>query len=218
MKNLLCFFALIFVSHVHSTVPTSAFTFDFNVKLHGMNSTREEKIYQSIELLRTIFATPEFRSRILNHRYRGRKSFAFNKGLTNEQIYRKILSGMEKLEGESNNAMDVEIALFTDLKSKVLGYTKPNTRKIWMNTKYFNENTSPVELSSHMMHEWLHKLGFGHERKRCNNRKYSVPYAIGYIVKDLTKETYHQIPEDQEGDILTQWSSNDPERQNSRLR
>lgn len=226
MKILISFVTLFFLSNVKAFVPNEAYTFDFNIKVHNMNDDREEKIYESVDLLRRVFASPEFRERILNHKYKGRKAFAWNKGLSNQKIYEKILAGVEKLEPEENNAMDVEILLFTDLKSNVLGYTKTQTKKIWMNTKYFNEDTTTVELGSHLMHEWLHKLGFGHEKKRCENRKYTVPYAIGYIVRDIAEEMIAQeemmaeeypIPEDLQGDIVNHWQSNKPEEQNRLL-
>jgi hypothetical protein len=36
-----------------------------------------------------------------------------------------------------------------------------------------------------MMHEWLHKLGFGHSYYYSTSRNYSVPYGIGKIMMDL---------------------------------
>ncbi len=217
MKTFTILLSVFFLSQVHAIVPTDAFTFGFNIRTHDMNIHQEEKISQSVELLRTVFSGPEFRKRILQHRYKGRKAYAHNKGLTNEQIYLKIMDGMEKLEKEKNNAMDVEIALFTDMESRVLGFTRTLTKKIWMNTKYFNEKTSPVETSAHLMHEWLHKLGFGHEKKRCENRKYSVPYAIGYIVKELAEEAYLPTVDDSKRSFLDHWQVNNPQKMNSRL-
>jgi len=170
-------------------VPKDAYTFDFNVKTIRMSRMKERKIDHSIDILREIFASPEFKRRILSHKFNGRYQFAMNNGLSNSQIYRRLLKGIEKLHPYENNAMDVEVELYTDFESLVVGYTNPRTRRIWMNTKYFNKNT-PAEVASHLTHEWLHKLGFGHERNKCLNRKYSVPYAIGYIVRDLAKRIY----------------------------
>jgi hypothetical protein len=186
MKFLIHFIFFMSFSNALAFVPEEAHTFDFNVKMIGMGRIKEEKVYASLEILRQVFASPEFRRRILRHRFRGRYAFANNRGLSNVQIYRKLLNGVEKLFPYRNNAMDVEIELYSDYQSTVLGFTRPNTPRIWMNQKYFNRHT-PVEVASHLTHEWLHKLGFDHEKKRCQQRKYSVPYAIGYIVKDLAK-------------------------------
>lgn len=85
--------------------------------------------------------------------------------------------------------MDVEVALYTDNESVVVGFTNPRTRRIFMNTKYFNKH-SPALVASHLTHEWLHKLGFDHEKAKCDERRYSVPYAIGYIVRDLANKKF----------------------------
>lgn len=187
MKSIICFFILLVASHVKAFVPTEAFTFDFNIRTVNMSPLKQEKLYSSIELLQYVFASEEFKERILNHQFEGRRTFYMNKGLTNREIYEKILSGIEKLHPEENNAMDVEIELYSDFESKVLGYTYPRSKRIWMNTKYFNKHTAP-EVAGHLTHEWLHKLGFDHERERNEDRKYSVPYAVGYIVKELARE------------------------------
>lgn len=189
MKYLAVLFFFLFVqeSHSYEFVPKDAYTFDFNVRTIGMGRMRERKIDRSIDILREIFASPEFKRRILRHKFGGRYRFWKNKGLSNAQIYRRILSGVEKLHPYNNNAMDVEVALYTDNQSQVVGYTNTRTKRIWMNTKYFNRHT-PAEVASHLTHEWLHKLGFGHEKARCKERRYSVPYAVGYIVRDLAKK------------------------------
>jgi hypothetical protein len=174
-------------TNVWATVPTDAHTFDFNIKTIRIPRFKEKKIDRSVDILREIYASPEFRTRILNHRYKGAKRFWKNRGLTNAQIYRRILSGIEKLHPYNNNAMDVEIELYTDNESLVIGYTNPGTKRIWMNTKYFNRHT-PAQVASHLTHEWLHKIGFDHEKARCKEREYSVPYAVGYIVRDLARK------------------------------
>lgn len=196
MKYFAVLFFLIFVQESFATfVPNDAYTFDFNVRTIGMGKMRERKIDRSVDILREIFASAEFKRRILNHRYRGRYQFWKNRGLSNAQIYRRILAGVERLHPYNNNAMDVEIALYTDNQSQVVGFTNPRTRRIWMNTKYFNKH-SPALVASHLTHEWLHKLGFDHEKARCDERKYSVPYAIGYIVRDLAFKKFFNKRED----------------------
>lgn len=184
MKLLISLFTFLIIGASEASIPKEAFTFDFNVTTIRMSRMKEEKLYDSIELLKQVFSSPEFKQKILKHRFQGRQRFAHNRGLTNRQIYHRILKGVEKLYPYYNNAMDVEVELYTDFKSNVLGFTRPSTRRIWMNTKYFNKH-SRAEVASHLTHEWLHKLGFDHERERSADRKYSVPYAIGYIVKDI---------------------------------
>jgi hypothetical protein len=187
MKYIVFLFFLFTISESHSyMVDKDAYTFDFNVKTIRMSRVKEKKLDHSIDILREIFASPEFKRKILSHRFQGRYQFSKNKGLSNYQIYKRLLKGIERLHPYDNNAMDVEVELYTDNQSQVVGFTNPRTKRIWMNTKYFNRN-SPAQVASHLTHEWLHKLGFDHEKGRCNQRRYSVPYAIGYIVRDLAK-------------------------------
>ena len=188
MKFLFFFLALTLTS-AWGIVPEKAHTFDFNIKMVGMSRMREEKILDATDILKNIFSSPEFKKKILGHRYRGRRAFAQNRGLSNYQIYHKILDGVERLTPYRNNAMDVEVQLYTDLESVVLGYTYPRSRRIWMNTKYFNRH-SPGKVASHLVHEWLHKLGFEHDYENTKRRKYTVPYAVGYIVRELSKKDW----------------------------
>lgn len=187
MKKIFCSLALLMTTTAQAFVPVEAFTFDFNINPIKMSPLKQEKIFSAVELLRRVFSSDEFRDRILKHEFNGKRSFHLNKGLTNREIYRRILEGMETLSQEENNAMDVEIELYSDFDSPVLGYTYPRSKRIWMNLKYFNKH-SPAEVAGHLVHEWLHKLGFDHERERHPDRKYSVPYAVGYIVRDIARE------------------------------
>jgi hypothetical protein len=166
-------------------VPSAALNFDVNVKMFNFDSTQEDKILAASELIKKVVATEAFKNKILNHVFNGKNTFANNAGLTNAQIYKKILEGSERLVPGINNAMDLELELYSD-STTVVGYTLPTTIRIWMNTKYFNAN-SAYKVTDNMMHEWLHKLGFEHDFASTPARPYSVPYAVGYIVRDLAK-------------------------------
>ncbi len=187
MKAIFSLLILVTAFHARAFIPTEAHTFDFNITTVRMTRLKEQKLHHAVELLRLIFASPEFRERILRHRYLGRYGFHMNKGESNRELYEKILNGGEKLSPHQNNAMDVEVELYSDFESQVLGYTYPRSRRIWMNTKYFNRHT-PAEIAGHLVHEWLHKLGYDHERKRSSRRRYSVPYAVGNIVKEIGRQ------------------------------
>lgn len=187
MKRLLIVLLLLPTLEGICFVPNEAFTFDFNVKTIQMDRSHEDKLSLAVELLREVFVSPEFKERILKHRFLGRRVFSFNRGYSNEEIYHLILSGKERLHPVRNNAMDVEVELYADFESRVLGFTVPGSRRIWMNKKYFLKFT-PSEIAANLTHEWLHKLGFDHERERTEDRKNSVPYAVGYIVKELAQE------------------------------
>ncbi len=180
-----CIFGSTHGQYEEGEMPVDAATFETNLLLDNFNASAEEKIQLAADLIKRVVASEEFRDGILNHSYNGKKTFVDNGGLTNAQIYYRLLKGAEKLSPVSNNAMDVEIELYTEASTTV-GYTTPSSRRIWMNTKYFN-NFNSAQVAGNLMHEWLHKLGFGHSATNNPSRPYSVPYAIGYLMSRLAK-------------------------------
>lgn len=167
----------------NASVPTLAMTFDTNVNPTGTTSSQEAKIQAAERKIREVIGSAEFRTAVLNHTYNGKKTFVDNGGLTNAQIYQKILEGAEKLKPSKNNAMDMGVKLYYE-DSSTVGYTMTNSTFINMNTKFFNKYTSSG-VSHNMMHEWLHKLGFKHAVTYSISRDYSVPYAIGNLMGRL---------------------------------
>lgn len=167
-------------------IPNEATTFETNLYLVNFVDSRETKIREAMEIVKLVIGTEEFKDRILNHRYNGARTFVDNGGFTNAQIYKKILDGAERLQPARNNTMDAEIELYT-AATNVVGYTYPSSRRIWVNTKYFDVYT-PAGVAHNLMHEWMHKLGFDHSQTWNSARDYSVPYAIGNIVGDIGRK------------------------------
>lgn len=167
-------------------VPSAALNFDVNVNMNNFNGTQQDKILTAAELIRKVVASEEFKNAILNHKYKGKKTFVDNGGLTNAQIYKAIIEGSEKLNPGVDNTMNLNLTIYK-ANNMVVGYTYPSVFEIWMNSKFLNAN-KPAKVTTNMMHEWLHKLGFKHAAKKTANRKYSVPYAVGYLTARLAKK------------------------------
>jgi hypothetical protein len=167
---------------------SDASTFKVQAMAVNFEAHQEEKIRKASELIRKVISSETFKRRVLNYRYNGKKAFIDNDGLTNAQIYKKILAGRELMTNlGKNHTMDLEIELYSDPDSITIGYTYPNIVRIFMNAKYFNRFL-PYEVADNMMHEWLHKLGFDHSVENTPERPHSVPYAIGYIMRDLARK------------------------------
>ncbi len=164
-------------------VPNLALTWDARIKFVNFSTNQENKVQDAVDLIKQVIATEEFKTAILNHKYKGKKTFVDNGGLTNAQIYKKILESSERLNPKINNTMDVTLVTYRE-SANVIGFTLPSVNKIWMNTRYLNTFT-PRQVASNLFHEWLHKLGFRHDYERTPERQYSVPYAVGYLVKRL---------------------------------
>lgn len=167
-------------------VPQEADLFDANLKFVNFDVTSEAKVHKAVEIIKKVIASDEFKSKVINFTYQGKKTYLDNLGLTNAQIYQKILDAKETLHPEVDHEMDMELELYYSSRN-VVGYTYPNSIRIWMNTKYFNVY-SPSEVAGNVFHEWTHKLGFDHASSYSVSRDSSVPYALGYIMRDLGKQ------------------------------
>lgn len=167
-------------------VPNEALTFDVNYVLTNFDRGSEEKLLKAIEIIKKVIASNQFRSKVLNFTFQGKKQFFENKGLSNEEIYQKILEGSEDLKPDDDNQMDLELELYYSWTSTV-GYTTPGAMKIYLNSKFYNPFT-PSEVAGNVFHEWTHKLGFEHATNYSNERDSTVPYAIGYLIRDLGKQ------------------------------
>lgn len=168
-------------------VPSAALNFNVNLKMdNSFNGAQADKIHAAAELIRKVVASEAFKNAILNFTYNGKKAFVDNKGLSNAQIYKAIIEGSEKLTPGIDNEMDLSLELY-QANTIVVGYTMPNELKIWMNGKFFNAN-SAAGVTTNMVHEWLHKIGFEHAQQSTPSRPSSVPYAVGYLVGRLAKK------------------------------
>lgn len=167
-------------------VPAAALSFKTNIQyLSGFDSSDEAKYDEAVAIVKKVVATEAFRTKILNHTYNGTKSFSNNNGLSNKQIYQSILDAAEKLTPTKNNTIDVGVKLYYENNS-VVGYTTPSITYFNVNTKFFDQY-DPNEVAGNLFHEWLHKLGYGHDSTATARRPYSVPYAVGYLIRDIGK-------------------------------
>jgi hypothetical protein len=169
---------------VDEGVPAMAALFGATVKYTNFTAADIDKVEAALEFIQKIIRTATFKDRVLNHTYNGKKQFVDNKGLTNEQIYQKLLEGAETLLPSIDNQMDLDLELYANYSTSTVGYTYANTIKIWMNRKYFDAYDAE-EVARNVFHEWTHKLGFTHASSATSSRPYSVPYALGSIMEDL---------------------------------
>ncbi len=152
-----------------------------------------DRLMQAKQLVEMIINSPAFKSRVLN--FNG-GTFIQNNGLTNLQIYELLMSGAEKYpqQTEVDGAMDYDLVLYKPKwyqSKKVLGYTSQDTRVVHINKLFFNK-ADINEIAMNLVHEWTHKMGFGHDFKKTARRPYSVPYGVGYIVRDLGNKILQQ--------------------------
>jgi hypothetical protein len=167
-------------------VPPEAHDFDINVSLTNFDANDEIKVRKAFDIIKKVVASKEFKTRVENFTYGGKKTFVDNDSFSNVDIYQKLLDGSEDLVPGMDHQMDLDLELYYSSRSTV-GYTYPSGLRIWMNTKFFDAYT-PCEVAGNVFHEWTHKLGFTHASSYSISRDSSVPYAVGYIVEELGKQ------------------------------
>lgn len=160
----------------YSAIEVNAFLRDFSLE-------QEDKMRASLNRLKLVLSSQKFKDRILNHKFNGEFAFNNNNGLTNFEVYEVLMRGAETLDPQVDNELDIDITLYYQDNSTI-GYTYASSERIWVNNKFFATN-SYGSVGANIAHEWAHKLGFGHSFQRTATRKYSVPYAVGSIAKEL---------------------------------
>lgn len=161
-------------------------SFDANIELINFSSAQREKMEKAIGIIKLVIATEEFKEAVINHTYNGKRTFVDNNGFSNEEIYQLILNGAEKLQPALNNTMDAEVQLYYE-DSNTIGYTYSSSKRIYVNSKYFNTYTASG-VAHNLFHEWLHKLGFNHATSWSDSRDFSVPYSLGYLMGEIGRD------------------------------
>lgn len=164
---------------------------NLNAQIHAMNNFTEDeriKLLRAVKLLLAVVNSTKFKEMILQAKFT--ENTVNGKSYTNQEIYNYIMSGIDQLNPQKDFDIDIDITLYTPKwrRSKVCGYTNPNTRRTWIN-KYFLANADFAEVADNIIHEYCHKLGFDHHKVWDT----SVPYQVGGIVQNLAKEQLDQI-------------------------
>jgi hypothetical protein len=150
------------------------------------DDVRKDKLERAIQLLENVMNMPIMRERIAAYTYNGKKAFVDNKSMTNEMVLQSILNGSETLTPGNDHMVNVQLTFYRASNSTV-GYTSPSTRLININLKFFDQYTLS-QVAGNLAHEWTHKLGWNHASSYSSARDHSVPYAIGYMVRDLGED------------------------------
>lgn len=151
------------------------------VKLVNASAAQKAKYEKALIVVAKVLKDPEFKKRVLAHR-----DFE-NTSDSQATVYRKLFEGSETYKAAKKDGIaQLEVRFYYAANSTV-GYTYPKVGYIMVNTKFFNGYT-PSSVAANFIHEYLHKLGYGHDSSATARRPYSVPYGIGSIMRSLGKK------------------------------
>ena len=122
-----------------------------SIDMRSFSETQTLKMNEAIEKIKIVINSTEFRERVLAHTYQGEVTYVQNDGLTNEEIYEKIMLGAESLNLEEDQEMDIDVTMYYKNNS-VIGYTYPSTPRTWVNSKFFN-GYSHAQVAKNVVHE-----------------------------------------------------------------
>ncbi len=153
-----------------------------NIKYFGSAATaaRKAKYDKAQEVFQKVTDSQEFKDKVLAFKYQQMTADP-KKGA--QAVYDHILAGNEKLQPDVDKEVDMEVEFYYANNSTV-GYTYGTVKRIYVNTKFF-DSYKPSSVAANLIHEWLHKLGYGHDSSATSRRPYSVPYGVGSIMRGL---------------------------------
>lgn len=150
------------------------------IEIHGtknFSKEEEKKFSKAVYGIHTIINSAEFKDRFLS------LPLEQTNNMSPIEIYQLFMSGKDKFNKVEDKDIDIYITMYYSWKNTI-GYTYPSTWFTWINRKYFSR-FSRAEIAGNIIHEYMHNLGFNH-RKPTDYM--SVPYATGYLVRDMIKE------------------------------
>lgn len=163
----------------------------FQVKRHvNVDEARGAKLMEALGILERVVNSEAFRNRVIAH-----PSYTFDEGLSNEQIYNRLIWGTPD---PTPGGLGVPRVVFFDYelvprpwykRKRVIGWRNEDTNDIFTYIDSFDAMT-PAELASHLGHEIVGHLAgeFEHPRKAGDVRDRSVPYVIDGFIEQLAAQ------------------------------
>jgi len=150
---------------------------NFKIDIHNLKNFSARETLKFVEAMKRLERTIEsrgFYDAIMNH------EFDQANGKSNLELYQHFMDGTDNFNLMLDYDIDVNLTLYYSWKNTV-GYTYPTTFFTWLNRKFFSK-FNDAQVSMNVVHENRHNAGYGHRRASDHD---SVPYAFGFIVRDL---------------------------------
>lgn len=145
-----------------------------------------QKLHEALEILEVALNSEAFKKRVLEENFN-----VGNNHLTSEEIYQLLVGGEDNyIDAEKDGELNFRLSLFDEPFKKKnndnFGVTNMATR-ITRTHRCFVLNNDVRCYASHLMHEYMHQIGFIDKRRflGLGTKTSSVPYKIGRIVDEL---------------------------------
>jgi hypothetical protein len=147
----------------------------FTVKIvaTNYNEDQKKKLAEAERIIAKVFNSEAYKSAVLSKKFTSTK-------LSAAQVYEELFEGAEALVPAKNYQMDLTVTMYYK-NNKTVGYTYPSKMTVYTNSKFHDRYTA-CQIAGNLVHEWTHKMGFGHSS--ASDRS-SVPYAHNKIVESL---------------------------------
>lgn len=181
--------------------------FKLKLELKNYKESEVDIIDEASSWVVWALGSPQFETFCRNHEYEIEKSsgywfwkktwkekyigFHMSEGLTGYQVYTRLMKGaeLEPDETEEDNEADIFLKIDRSYNPGVIGYTYSTTKWQWIYQRII-DTWGAQDIAGNLAHEWCHKIGFEHESGSSSDyphKKFSVPYAVGYYVRDFVR-------------------------------
>lgn len=132
---------------------------------------------------------PEFEKRVRGAWTKYGKAFSYSDD-SGDQVFQKMLGTWNLFyEFQPQARKCVGVGRFKKCTSWVLGWTNPSTKTVYLNSLPWPGRDDSGIVGT-LVHEQLHKLGYGHPFNNTSTRPLSVPYAVGNIAAEIHKKYF----------------------------
>jgi len=148
-----------------------------NLKTENMPAKQKEKAIIAADMALDFFQSSFFRNALFGidmFGLRGESQSSVSKRFSTSGIYNLFMSGKEEWNDIEDYEIDLIVSRYTKRWSRVVGYIIPMKPKIFVNSEFFDNNTT-LDICSNFCHEYAHTLGFRHSGPHI---KESLPYLI----------------------------------------
>jgi hypothetical protein len=161
------------------------------IESNGYVDENLTKLKSALLIIERVINSDLFKQKVSEYPFYYRKKLFggyIDKPYSNEEVLSIIENAIEYPGSINKNGIDLYLHLIDGSNGSVIGYGIRGTKEIYTYKKMF-QVMEIKEIANHIVHEWLHKLGFTHAEYTTyfGKRDKSVPYAVGNFIENLAE-------------------------------